>query len=89
MAFYAASIIACCALYIPSPRQPNDTQSWLERVMVSGSGSKALVLTVVQSVFGSLSDVYLLFLPLYSVSKLQLPFERKIGVCATFMVGLM
>ena len=35
------------------------------------------------------SDVYILFVPMEAISKLQLSFEKKIGVMLIFMIGIM
>ena len=84
--FYSASIISNCALCIPRPGQGNDTAAWRSKF------GKCYILTdqlaIVQSVFGTISDIYLLVIPIRSVFQLQLPTNRKFGISAIFMIGL-
>lgn len=85
--FYSASIIANCALCMPNPREGNETLEWSMRAQKCSGPSQHLA--VVQAVFGTLSDVYLIIIPIRSVFQLQLPTQKKLGVSAIFMVGIM
>ncbi len=85
--FYSASIISNCVLCIPKPGQPDDATTWLLRA--DECTLPAQHLAIVQGVFGTLSDIYLLVIPIQSIFKLHLPTKRKIGVSAIFMIGIM
>ncbi|KAH8586511.1 hypothetical protein B0O99DRAFT_528540 [Bisporella sp. PMI_857] len=45
-------------------------------------------ITAVQGIAGAATDFYILFIPLFFISRLHLPLRRKIGVCAIFLSGL-
>ncbi|KAK0516327.1 hypothetical protein JMJ35_000930 [Cladonia borealis] len=85
--FYSASIIGNCVMFIPTPGQPNNNSAWLLRA--SEYSHRILILSVVQSVFGTLSDIYLLVIPIQMIFQLHFPIERKIGVSAVFMIGIL
>ena len=85
--FYSASIISNCALCLPKHGQPDDLAIWLLRNQECEHPST--VLAICQGVFGTLSDIYLLVIPIHSIFQLHLPLERKIGVSAIFTVGIM
>ena len=85
--FYSASIISNCAFCMPKPGQPNDDATWLSRAVECSLPSQHLA--IAQAVFGTISDIYLLVIPIQSIFQLKLPTERKIGVSAIFMIGIM
>ena len=85
--FYTAAIITPCVLYIPPPGWPNTLDGWLLRSAIMNNA--ALGLALAQSVFGTISDIYLLIIPIQSVFQLQLPMRRKLGVGSIFMIGIM
>ncbi len=72
---------------MPTPGQPNDDSAWLLRA--SESTRRLLVAGVVLPVFGTLSDIYLLVIPIQMIFQLHFPTERKIGVSAVFMIGIL
>ena len=84
--FYSASIISNCALCLPKPGKPHDDAAWV--VSFHDCGLPSQKLAICQAVFGTLSDIYLLVIPIRSVFQLQMPIERKIGVSAIFTVGV-
>ena len=84
--FYSASIISNCALCLPKPGQPDDDATWKLRFTACGLPSQKLA--ICQAVFSTLSDIYLLVIPIRSIFQLQLPLERKIGVSAIFTIGV-
>lgn len=47
-----------------------------------------LKLISVQRVFGTVWDVYDLYIPMHFVVRLSLSLGRKLGVCAIFITGL-
>lgn len=85
--FYSASIISSCALCMPKPGQPDDNAAWILRAPECGLALRHLA--IVQAVFSTISDMYLLVIPIRSIFQLKLPVERKIGVSAIFMIGIM
>lgn len=80
---YLATTVAFGVLCLPRPRE-----SWLE-ALLSPRCTKSLSMTYVQGVFNVVSDFYVLILPIPVTLKLQLPLQKKIGVCAIFMTGLL
>ena len=85
--FYSASIISNCALCMPRPDQRSDTTTWLLSFEKCGHSTEHLA--ICQSVFGTLSDIYLLVIPIQSIFQLHLPVKRKLGVSSIFMIGVM
>ncbi|KAK4183647.1 hypothetical protein QBC35DRAFT_542631 [Podospora australis] len=43
---------------------------------------------IAEGVFSVVSDLYLMLIPILSVSSLHLPLKRKLGMCGIFLVGL-
>ena len=85
--FYSSNPIINCALCVPNHSQSNDTGNWL---LIDKKCSKTtLYLSISQAVFGTLSDCYLLVIPIQLIFQLKLPTKRKIGVSAIFLVGIM
>ena len=80
-AFYLAVLIA--NLIFSTPRSG---QSWAEAAF---NEQGTLALSIPQAVIGLTIDLYILILPIIAVSKLHLPTQRKIGVIAIFMSGLL
>ncbi len=72
---------------MPKPGQPNDAAHWLLRAIDCSKPSQHLA--IAQGAFGTLSDIYLLVIPIHSIFQLKLPTRRKIGVSAIFLVGIM
>ncbi|CAG8959265.1 hypothetical protein HYFRA_00012623 [Hymenoscyphus fraxineus] len=88
LVFYTTTTILICSLCgtIPSKRGDIDP-SWLARA--ESCRSPIFILTFAQSVFGLLSDIYLIVIPVRMVFCLCLPMKKKIGVSAIFLVGLL
>ena len=85
--FYPASIIGNCVIVMPTPGQPNDEMTWVLRA--SKSGHSLLLLSIIQSVFNALSDIYLLLVPVQMIFQLHFSLGRKIGVSSVFMMGIL
>lgn len=85
--FYSASIISNCVLCLPKHGQPDDAATW--RLSFAECDRPAQNLALCQGIFGTLSDIYLLVIPIRSIFQLHLPLERKVGVSAVFMSGIM
>ena len=47
------------------------------------------VLAVPVGIFGVISDIYILILPIPTILKLNLPLQKKMGVIAIFMIGFL
>ncbi|MCJ1243743.1 hypothetical protein MMC30_000940 [Trapelia coarctata] len=77
-AFYVGIIISNLVISTPS-----HGESWAEVSIKAGS----LVLSVPQAAVGLAIDLYILFLPMIAISKLQLNPRRKVGVNLIFMSG--
>lgn len=85
--FYSASIVGNCVLAMPTPGQPNDNMAWFLRV--SKTKYKLWAIPIAQGVFGLLSDVYLLVIPLQMIFQLHFSLGRKIGVSSVFLIGIL
>ena len=46
-------------------------------------------ISITQAVFGSVTDVFLLLLPVVQVMRLHMPLRKRLGVAAIFMSGLL
>ena len=84
---YSACIVGNCVIVMPTPGQPNDNMAWILREIKFGY--KLWTISVIQSAFGLLSDIYLLAIPLQMIFQLQLSVGRKIGVSSVFMIGIL
>ncbi|KAF2843083.1 hypothetical protein M501DRAFT_1012451 [Patellaria atrata CBS 101060] len=84
--FYSACLIINCVIYLPGPGQADSYEIWVQRAVNGSKHGTSLVLA--QSIFGFISDTYLLIVPVQLIFKLQLPLSRKIGVSAIFATGL-
>ena len=85
--FYSASIILNSVNFMPRPAEPDDLITWSLHAREWDIPSRQLA--VVQGAFGTLSDIYLLVIPIHSVFQLHLPTARKFGVSTIFMIGIM
>ena len=85
--FYSASIVGNCVIVMPTPGQPDDEMAWLLRAFQSGH--RLLVISIIQSVFSTLSDIYLLIVPVQMIFQLHFSLGRKIGVSSVFMMGIL
>ena len=81
--FYFSALVATLAWQIPSPGQT------LVASLQNPRTARAFNITYPVGSVGLALDVYILILPIAGVSKLQLPFRRKIGVMAVFLTGFM
>ncbi len=85
--FYPVSFVITLSIMIPSPNQPNTTAGWALRTWQSANRQEDLLLAL--GIFGIISDIYLLVIPIRSVYQLQLPTKRKLGIITIFLVGFM
>ena len=85
--FYVVSIIITCVICVPSPSVPDDDAAWLSKVQSCGPNEASLALA--QGIFGTVSDVYLLVIPIQMLLRLHLALKRKLGICAVFATGVL
>lgn len=85
--FYSATIVIFTAAVSPSPGQPDTDTTWL--LQASKHVTVLNTLSIVQGVFGTLSDIYLLVIPIRSIFRLHLPIQRKFGVSSIFLIGIL
>lgn len=85
--FYSGMIIASCALYIPPPDHQNTSLTWWLRAWKADDVAHRLL--IVQGSFGTMSDIYLLVIPIRSIFQLQLPIRRRLGISSIFLIGIM
>ncbi|KAF2676574.1 hypothetical protein K458DRAFT_437229 [Lentithecium fluviatile CBS 122367] len=83
---YSVSIILNTVLVVPSKNEGDSTLAWTTKAQKFAGPS--LSLAIAQGAFGSVSDIYLLVVPVQSVFNLHMPTSRKLGVSAIFMTGL-
>jgi hypothetical protein len=83
---YSASVIANLVWFIPPPGQPQTIESWSAHS--AGAGKRPYMLAVVQGTFGTISDIYLLVIPVQSILALNMPLAKRIGVSMIFMTGI-
>lgn len=80
-------IIANCIRLSPLPGQPNTDESWVTR---SDSTERMKnTLAIAQGVFGTVSDLYLLLIPVESIMISTLSLAKRVGVVMLFCTGLM
>ena len=85
--FYSITIIISAAFCVPDPSGPNDDRAWLKQ---SKTCRPAVVkIAFAQGIFGTISDIYLLVIPLQIILRLNLATQRRIGMVAVFGTGIM
>lgn len=81
--FYAACTVIYGALCIP-----RHGRTWLETAQTARC-RKTIHMDYPTGIFGVISDLYILILPMPTVFNLHLPIKKKIGIVAIFMTGAM
>lgn len=81
--FYLATGVAILVLCIPMRNEGWTSTPYVERCY------RAEVMGDIQGVFGLVSDLYIFVLPLPVLYRLQMSFQKKIGLTAVFFTGLM
>ena len=82
-AFYVSAMI-----WILVACTPRRGSSYLES-FASPRCSKMIDMSLMVGIFGVISDVYLLIIPIPAVLPLQLPTRQKVGVLTVFLTGLL
>ncbi|KAK0630534.1 hypothetical protein B0T17DRAFT_616176 [Bombardia bombarda] len=88
--FYVICIITTSVFC--NPTQWSNSTSQIDFLIKQGSSNcnhPQLNLSAAQGVFSTLSDIYLLSIPIIFISTLELPLRRKVGICGIFLVGLL
>lgn len=87
----AATTIVYTALtiFVLSSCVPTNGQTWQYK-MYNGTCIMAQERnSMTNGVFGLISDLYILVIPLWLLSSLSLPTKRKLGVMGVFLTGLL
>jgi hypothetical protein len=66
-----------------------DPEEWAKKLEASTCSQPVYNLNAAVGLFGVLSDLYVLIIPVTMVTKLRLPRNRKIGLLGIFMTGLL
>ncbi|KAJ0106888.1 hypothetical protein J7T55_014964 [Diaporthe amygdali] len=66
-----------------------DPTKWEERAGNNRCGRRSIDVSAAQGLFGAVTDLYVLTIPISSVLALHLPKKRKIGVLGIFLTGLL
>ncbi|KAI1455295.1 hypothetical protein F4805DRAFT_436287 [Annulohypoxylon moriforme] len=88
--FYSACIIGTSYLCRQSqwPSNANPVE-FLILQSESGCNHPQLNLAAGQGVFSTVSDIYVLVIPIKLIWGLRLPLRRRVGICSIFLVGLL
>ena len=88
--FYLICIITSAVFCDPRQWPKNYTTPlvFLEAQEKSRCNHPQLNLSAVQGVFSTLSDIYVLTVPIFFISGLKMSLGRKVSVCSVFLVGV-
>ncbi|OTB13230.1 hypothetical protein K445DRAFT_368672 [Daldinia sp. EC12] len=87
--FYISNIISAAIFCNPSIWASTTNQiEFLGAVNFSGCRDPLRHISATQGVFSPVSDAYVLIIPIFLVSGLQLPRMRRIGIVTIFLIGL-
>ncbi|KUI66481.1 hypothetical protein VM1G_02343 [Cytospora mali] len=81
--FYTISIIVALVACVPH----NDDGGWMSSASSRRCTTENQKFTEVQGVFGALTDLYVLLVPMALLARLHLSRKRKIGVYGVFLTG--
>lgn len=89
--FYAVSLIYLLVQCIPVDQElPGlDPMNWEERASNNRCGRRIIDVSAAQGIFGAVTDLYVLAIPISSVLALRLQKKRKLGVLGIFLTGLL
>ena len=82
--FYLISVIAVLSQCVPGP-----SETWLFKVPTGACPTVQVRLSLGVGIFGLVSDVYILVIPLWQISHLSLAPKRKFGLVVVFLTGLL
>ncbi|KAF2972873.1 hypothetical protein GQX73_g783 [Xylaria multiplex] len=89
MVFTAASYVAILTAWIYYNVPHIDDMGWIDPVFVARLESADLTMAVIFGVLGTVTDLYVIAIPLASVSGLNLSTARKIGLAGLFATGFL
>ncbi|KAG8169667.1 hypothetical protein KVR01_000412 [Diaporthe batatas] len=84
-ASYTAFFISWMVLSIPSPSE----KGWMDPVYVQRTAAGTIPHSVGLGVVGTVTDFYILVIPLTAISGLKMTVARKIGISALFATGIL
>jgi hypothetical protein len=89
--FYIVSLIYLLVQCVPVDQElPGlDPMKWEERARNNHCGRRSIDVSAAQGIFGAVTDLYILAIPISSVLALHLQTKRKIGVLGIFFTGLL
>ncbi|KAJ2985612.1 hypothetical protein NUW58_g5436 [Xylaria curta] len=89
--FYIVSIILNIRFCVPiSMTTPvPDRDEWAKKLAASSCSQPVYNLNAAVGLFGVVSDLYVLLIPVSMVYKLKIPRNRKIGILGIFLTGLL
>ncbi|KAI0003479.1 hypothetical protein F4779DRAFT_97597 [Xylariaceae sp. FL0662B] len=82
--FYAITIIVLLSLCVP--RSPD---TWLLKVSSGACPAVQVRISLAHGIFGLISDLYILAIPIWQVSGLSIAPKRKVGILIVFLTGLL
>lgn len=82
--FYLTNIVVLLALCVP-----RGGETWLSKVSSGTCPTAQVRIANAQGIFGLLSDLFILAIPLWQVSRLSLAPKHKAGVMIVFLTGLL
>lgn len=82
--FYLVSVILILDHCVPE-----GGQTWLSMAYTGSCTPVQNGLSEASGIFGLVSDLYILAIPVWLISRLNSPTKRKVGVMAVFLTGLM
>ncbi|KAI1150710.1 hypothetical protein F4825DRAFT_452225 [Nemania diffusa] len=89
--FYITSIILnirfCVPISMTTPVPNQD--AWAKKLKASSCSQPVYNLNAAVGLFGVVSDLYVLIIPVSMVYKLRIPRNRKIGILGIFLTGLL
>lgn len=89
--FYTLSVILnirfCVPLSMTTPVPDED--EWAKKLKASNCSQPVYNLNAAVGLFGVVSDLYVLIIPVSMVYGLRMPRNKKIGILAIFLTGLL
>lgn len=89
--FYVVSIMFLLVICVPVNQElPGlDPTKWAGKANNNRCGRRSIDVSAAQGLFGAVTDIYILAIPISSVLALRLKKARKIGVLGIFLTGLL
>ncbi|KAK2615796.1 hypothetical protein N8I77_002523 [Diaporthe amygdali] len=82
-------VYTALSIFILSNCVPRKSQTWHYTTYYGSCTMAQSQNSLVNGVFGLISDLYILAIPLWLVSHLSLPLNRKLGAMSVFLTGLL